>query len=99
MHGPTAKLEKDNASAKKTSLGIKLFFVFASIYAGFVFINTLSPATMGIEIFAGLNLAVVYGFGLIILAIVMGVVYNHICTGYENKMNKKEKTPEVNHDI
>ena len=91
MHGPAAKLEKDNASAKKTSLGIKLFFVFALIYAGFVFINTLSPSTMEIKIFAGLNLAVVYGFGLIILAIVMGVIYNAICTGYEDKMNKKKE--------
>ena len=91
MHGPAAKLEKDNASAKKTSLGIKLFVVYALIYAGFVFINTLSPSTMGIKVFAGLNLAVIYGFGLIILAIVMGVAYNRICTGYENKLNKKEE--------
>ncbi len=91
MHGPAAKLEKDNASAKKTSLGIKLFIVYALIYAGFVFINTLSPSTMGIKVFAGLNLAVVYGFGLIILAIVMGIIYNRMCTGYEDTMNKKEE--------
>jgi len=89
-HGPAAKLEKDNATEVKTKLGIKLFFVYATIYSGFVFINTLSPSTMEIKVFADLNLAVVYGFGLIILAIVMGVIYNHICTGYENKLNKKE---------
>jgi len=89
-HGPAAKLEKDNATEAKTKLGVKLFFVYAIIYSVFVFINTLSPSTMEIKVFANLNLAVVYGFGLIILAIVMGVIYNHICTGYENKLNKIE---------
>ena len=89
-HEPAPKLEKDTASALKTKLGIKLFAVYAFIYAGFVFINTLSPSTMEIKIFAGLNLAVVYGFGLIILAILMGLVYNWVCTNYENKMNSAE---------
>ena len=45
---------------------------------------------MGIIVFFGLNLAVVYGFGLIVLAIVMGVIYNHVCTGYENRLNVPE---------
>jgi len=93
-HGPAAKLEKDNASALKTKLGVKLFFVYAIIYAGFVFINTLSPSTMEIKVFAGLNLAVLYGFGLIVLAIVMGTIYNWVCTGYEDRMNKPENNKD-----
>lgn len=87
-HGPAAKLGKDNASAAKTKLGIILFFVYSLIYAGFVFLNTVSPSSMEATVFIGLNLAVVYGFGLILLAIVMGVIYNHICTGYEDKYNQ-----------
>jgi uncharacterized membrane protein YciS (DUF1049 family) len=38
----------------------------------------------------GLNLAVFYGFGLILSAIIMGIIYNAICTRYENEMNKEE---------
>lgn len=89
LHGEAAKLGKDDAAAIKSKLGLILFGVYALIYAGFVVINTLTPKTMGTQVFFGLNLAVVYGFGLIILAIIMGVIYNHICTGLERKLNKE----------
>ncbi len=89
-HGPAVKLAKDNASGIKSKLGVVLFIVYLLIYSGFVAINTVSPKTMGATVFAGLNLAVVYGFGLIILAIVMGLIYNAICTSLENKLNKPE---------
>lgn len=86
-HGPAVKMGKDNASPAKTRLGVILFLVYSAVYAGFVAINTIVPSAMAKPMFLGLNLAVVYGFGLIILAIVMGVVYNHVCTGFENKLN------------
>ncbi len=88
LHGEAVKLEKDEAAGIKSKIGLILFAVYALIYAGFVFINTLSPKTMGTKIMFGLNLAVVYGFGLIILAIIMGIIYNHYCTKLENKLNK-----------
>lgn len=88
LHGEAAKLEKDDAIAVKTKIGLILFGVYSLIYIGFIVINTLTPRAMGTQIFLGLNLAVVYGFGLIFLAIVMGVIYNHICTKLEDKMNK-----------
>ena len=94
LHGPAAKLGKDNASAVKSKLGLKLFAVYALIYAGFVVINMVDPNMMEMKIVAGLNLAVVYGFGLIILAIIMGIIYNGICTNCEDSMNKPEKNTE-----
>ena len=87
-HGPAVKLGKDNASEWKSKLGIKLFFVYGLIYAGFVGINTLKPELMKKEALLGMNLAVTYGMGLIILAIVMGVVYNFFCTKKEDELNK-----------
>ncbi len=89
-HGPAVKLGKDNASPKKTKLGLILFAVYSVVYIIFVAINTVNPVLMETPVFLGLNLAVVYGFGLIILAIVMGLIYNQICTNWENKMNKPE---------
>ncbi len=86
-HGPAVKLGKDNASEWKSKLGIKLFFVYGIIYAGFVVITTIEPEWMSINLFWGLNLAVVYGMGLIILAIVMGLVYNYFCTKKEDELN------------
>ncbi len=95
LHGEAVKLEKDEAAAIKSKVGLILFGVYALIYAGFVAINTLSPKTMGARVFLGLNLAVVYGFGLIILAIIMGVAYNHYCTKLEDRLNKQSKTDET----
>ncbi|MBN1971577.1 MAG: DUF485 domain-containing protein [Candidatus Delongbacteria bacterium] len=86
-HGPAVKLGKDNASDFKAKLGIKLFIFYSLVYVGFVALTIFSPELMNSRIVFGLNLAVAYGFGLIVLAIIMGVIYNSICTRAENKMN------------
>ncbi|MCP3921065.1 MAG: DUF485 domain-containing protein [Desulfobacterales bacterium] len=87
-HGPASDWGEDKAADYKAKLGIYLFIFYSFVYAGFVAVNTIDPKVMSIIIFAGLNLACVYGFGLIILAIVMGVIYNAMCTAAENRMNK-----------
>lgn len=86
-HEPAPEMGHDAASAFKARLGLILFAIYGLVYAGFVAINTFSPSTMGQIALAGLNLAVVYGFGLIILAIVMGLIYNVICSRAEDRMN------------
>ena len=86
-HGPTSEWGEDRASEYKARLGIYLFIVYCIVYAGFVVINTVSPKVMGVIVFAGLNLAAVYGFGLILLAIIMGLIYNAMCTAAEDRMN------------
>lgn len=91
LHEPAVKLEADHASSQKTKLGLILFFVYALIYAGFVIIGLSYTHLLSIIIVAGLNLAVVYGIGLIILAIVMGFVYNLVCTSMENKMEREAR--------
>lgn len=89
-HDPPAKLEQDDASGAKAKLGLLLFGIYSLVYAGFVIINTISPNTMGKTILLGLNLAVVYGFGLIVLAVVMGLIYNQLCNRLEAKYNTGE---------
>lgn len=56
-------------------LGLALFAAYTLLYLGFVFINAFSADTMETVVFAGLNLAIVYGFGLIIAAIVFAFIY------------------------
>lgn len=88
LHESNVKKETDNAASKKAKLGVILFFVYTFIYSGFVLIGLTKPELMGLELLGGQNIAIVYGFGLIVLAIVMGFVYNYFCTKMENKFNK-----------
>ncbi len=77
----------DKASAVKARLGMWLFLFYCVVYAGFVALNALAPMTMELPFWFGQNLAVTYGFGLIVLAIVMGLIYNAICGRMEDRMN------------
>lgn len=88
LHGSAPKTQGvDKASAAKARLGLWFFLFYCLVYAGFVALNALSPTTMELPAVFGLNLAVTYGFGLIVLAIVMGLIYNAICGRMEDRMN------------
>nr|WP_321399516.1 DUF485 domain-containing protein [uncultured Desulfobacter sp.] len=89
-HGPAADWGEDKAIGYKTKLGLWLFLVYVLVYIGFIAINVASPETMEVKIFAGQNLAVVYGFGLIILAFVMGIIYDMLCTNKEDELNVED---------
>ncbi len=89
LHEPSARIETDKAASKKAKLGVKMFLFYTLVYAGFVFIGVARPEWMGLEAISGINLAIVYGFGLIVMAIVMGFVYNYFCTRMEDEMNKQ----------
>lgn len=88
LHEPAPKTPgQDNALGAKSRLGMWLFCVYTVVYAGFVAVAVISPETMERRGVLGLNLAVTYGFGLIVLAIILGLVYNHLCTRMEDRMN------------
>jgi uncharacterized membrane protein (DUF485 family) len=89
-HGPATDWGEDKAIGFKTKLGLWLFLVYVLVYVGFIWINVASPKTMATIVFAGQNLAVVYGFGLIILAFVMGIIYDVLCTNKEDELNVED---------
>jgi uncharacterized membrane protein (DUF485 family) len=86
-HGPAVKLGKDDAQAYKTRLGIYMFIVYTIFYASFVAINSVKPSIMQIVVM-GQTLAVVFGFSLIVFALVLAVIYNSMCTAAEERLNK-----------
>jgi uncharacterized membrane protein (DUF485 family) len=86
LHEPAAPSGKDPASGYKKQLGVVMFIFYSVIYAGFVLINVISPLTMDAIVFWGLNLAVVYGFGLIVLALILAVIYNQLCSRKEAEL-------------
>src|SRR5437868_3553892 len=71
--GPTAA---DNRNAR---LGLVLFAIYLALYGGFVALNAFAPQRMGEPALAGINLAIVYGFGLILAALVLALVYMALC--------------------
>ncbi len=92
LHEPAAKQEKDNASEWKAKLGIKLFWLYCIIYMGFVGMAVFATETLKTPLLAGANLAIVYGMALIVFAIILGLVYNHVCTKKENEMNTEQES-------
>lgn len=88
-HGENIKVEEHKDLVKfKTNVGLLLFAIYGTVYAVFVLINTIWPSVMKVPVILGMNLAVFYGYSLIILAVVMSLIYNAICT-------KKEKMYEA----
>lgn len=94
LHEPALQTGEDNASAYKARLGVWMFLLYAIIYAGFVVINLTNAELMEKVVVLGLNLAVVYGFGLIIFALALALVYSHLCSRKERLLNRDVKNEE-----
>ena len=86
LHEPAAQSGKDPAASFKMRLGIWMFLLYATVYAIFVGVNLYDPLLMEANVVLGLNLATVYGFGLIIAALLQALIYNAICTRRETAM-------------
>jgi uncharacterized membrane protein (DUF485 family) len=56
-------------------LGILLFFIYLALYGGFVMVATFSPKTMERPALRGVNLAIIYGLGLIVGAFMLSIIY------------------------
>ena len=83
LHEPAAPAGKDYAVAYKTRLGVWMFICYCLFYAGFVAINLYSATLMERIVLWGLNLATVYGFALILVALILAIVYNALCSKQE----------------
>ncbi|MDD5605645.1 MAG: DUF485 domain-containing protein [Dehalococcoidales bacterium] len=86
-HGQPAKLKTEKSEGYKTRLGIIMFTIFTPIYLAFILVSVMSPSFMAADL-GKLNVAIVYGFGIIILAVALAVIYNSICS-------RKERDDEV----
>lgn len=89
----TTNWERDKSIKIKTKTGVWMFLVYMVVYVGFILINLINPKLMGANI-GSLNLAIVYGFGLIVFALILAFIYNFICSRLEEKMNDDEGNQE-----
>ncbi len=64
---------------RNARFGFVLFVVYSVLYGGFVFLNAFAADVMEMTPIAGVNLAILYGFGLIIAALILALVYGLLC--------------------
>ncbi len=76
---PPEPTEDATLEAANARLGLLLFTVYTLLYGAFMLLNAFAPAVMATVVFAGLNLAVVYGLGLIVVAFVLALLYAWLC--------------------
>lgn len=90
LHEPAQKKQgHDAATPYKTRLGVWMFAFYALIYIGFIAINLINPSLMEKPVLVGMNLATVYGMGLIIFAFVQALIYNALSTAKERELNTR----------
>ncbi len=75
-------------------LGVWMFICYSLFYAGFVAINLYSPVLMEKIVLFGLNLATVYGFALIIVALIQALVYDGLCRRQERLLGGRSTEEE-----
>ena len=73
--------DSSSRNMRNTRIGLTLFGVYLLLYGGFVLINAFAPTAMESTPIAGVNLAILYGFALIIAAFVMALLYGWLCRG------------------
>ncbi len=91
-HGPVHPKEVEDPliAARNSRYGMALFLVYLVFYGGFVGLNAFAPSKMEITPLLGINLAILYGFGLIIVAMVLALIYSWLCRG---SSQSKAQTP------
>jgi uncharacterized membrane protein (DUF485 family) len=69
--------------ARRAKLGLWLFALYCSLYAGFMYLCAFEPQLMESTPAAGVNLAIWYGLGLIVGALALALVYAVLCRRLE----------------
>ena len=77
----TPPAPRSKAAAAAARLGMILFIVYVVFYATYVFLAAFCPGIMAKPALGGVNIAVLYGFGLIALAFLLAVIYMLMCKG------------------
>ena len=66
-------------SARNARYGIVLFLAYLVLYGGFMLLSAYRPQLMSKTPFGGVNLAILYGMGLIFGAFVLAAIYMALC--------------------
>jgi uncharacterized membrane protein (DUF485 family) len=89
-HGPSTEWKVEKSQGFKTKLGLIMMPIFAVVYFVFIVIAVTNPQMMADDV-GSLNVAIAYGFAIIIVAIVMALIYNYLCSRKEKEDGAPEK--------
>jgi uncharacterized membrane protein (DUF485 family) len=79
-HAPApAPSDDERTVARNARYGNWLFVAYLLFYGGFVVASAFRPEWLDAVPVAGVNLAIVYGFALIIVALALALVYAWAC--------------------
>jgi uncharacterized membrane protein (DUF485 family) len=80
-HGPDEHDDgnQPHIASRNARLGIWLFAVYLAFYAGFVLLGTFAPDRLAQRPWAGVNMAIWYGLGLIVAAFAVALGYSWLC--------------------
>jgi len=88
MAEPNSPLHEDDdpaISARNSRYGLWLFGLYLILYGGFMGLAAFEPQLMAKAPFGGVNLAILYGFGLIVAARVFALLYMVLCRSRDNR--------------
>jgi uncharacterized membrane protein (DUF485 family) len=71
----TGPAHHDAHISPNVRLGLVLFFIYLALYLGFMAITTFKYELLARTPFGGVNLAILYGMGLIVAALILAAIY------------------------
>ncbi len=74
-HENVREEEDPKLVARNTRIGLILFVIYLSLYAGYIGLTTFAPKVMQSTPFGGINFAISSGFILIAAAMVLAIIY------------------------
>ena len=65
--------------ARNSRNGLILFAIYVILYGGFMALSAFKPDLMAQTALAGVNLAIIYGMALILIALILAAIYMYLC--------------------
>ena len=79
--------------ARQSRIALVLFFIYLAAYAGFMGLAAFAHEQMARPVLAGVNLAIMYGLGLILGAVVLALVYMVACRVAASRFHAEQRRP------
>jgi uncharacterized membrane protein (DUF485 family) len=85
---PSHHEDHPHVVTRNARYGLILFGIYVILYLGFMYCSAFKPEWMASLSMAGVNGAVWYGFGLIVAALLLALIYMVLCRSTANDPNQ-----------
>jgi len=76
---PAVRAAHDAHVSPNAGLGMGMFLLYLLLYLGFMGIAAFDYELFGIVTVGGVNVAILYGLGLIVAALILALIYMLLC--------------------